>query len=155
MNPRGVRRSGGDVGLPSRGGEAMTLTRSGAGGGGFDGVDSAEPTMESMLNASLGLLPTPAAVADVPAAPAVGELMKGFDDGAIGSMLNVGRPHVTIWRDKGDAAVQSWLIETLQRTEGHAGVTTQRTADNKQRTTSAIVVMWSMHARKHFNRQRK
>lgn len=107
MNPRVVPRSGGDVGLSSRGGEAMTLTRSGgAGGGGFDGDDS-EPTMESMLNANLGLLPTPAAVvADVPAAPAVGELMKGFDDGAMGSMLNVGRPHVTIWRDNGDAAVQ-------------------------------------------------
>lgn len=109
MKPRGVRLSTvvvvveGDVaatsraGLSSRGGEAMTLTRSDAGGAGWSfaaGFDS-EPTMESMLNASLGLLlpPVEAVVAAVVAAgAAVGELTtdttKGFD-GAIGSMLNV------------------------------------------------------------------
>lgn len=106
MKPRGVRLSTvvvveGDVaatsraGLSSRGGEAMTLTRSDAGGAGWSfaaGFDS-EPTMESMLNASLGLLLPPVeAVVAAAGAAAVGELTtdttKGFD-GAIGSMLNV------------------------------------------------------------------
>lgn len=108
MNPRGVRLSivvvaEGDVdattrvGLSSRGGEAMTLTRSDGGGAAWSlvaGFDS-EPTMESMLNASLGLLPeeqlTPVEAVVAAGGGAVGELTdttKGFD-GAIGSMLNV------------------------------------------------------------------
>lgn len=108
MKPRLVRLSMfGDVdanpGLSSRTGDAMTLTRSG--GGGFDDGEDSAPTMESMLKASLGLLLleeqlTPEAV-DAVGADADVELTdttKGFV-GAIGSMLNVCRPHVTIWPD--------------------------------------------------------
>lgn len=103
MKPRGVRLSivvvavavvEGDAGLSSLGGEAMTLTRSDAGGAGCSfaaGFDS-EPTMESMLNASLGLLLPPVEAVVAAAGAAAGELTtdttKGFE-GAIGSMLNV------------------------------------------------------------------
>lgn len=86
------------AGLSSRGGEAITLTRSDEGGAAWSfaaGFDS-EPTMESMLNASLGLLLpeeqlTPVEAVVAAGGGAVGELTdttKGFD-GAIGSMLNV------------------------------------------------------------------
>lgn len=110
MKPRGVRLSivvvavEGDVdattraGLSSRGGEAMTLTRSDGGGAAWSlaaGFDS-EPTMESMLKANLGLLLpeeqlTPVEAVVAAGGGAVGELTdttKGFD-GAIGSMLKV------------------------------------------------------------------
>lgn len=99
IKPRGVRLSTvGDVdatpGLSPRGGEAMTLTRSG-GGGGFDGGEDSAPTMESMLKASFGLLlleeqltPEAEDAVEADADVELTDTTKGFV-GAIGSMLNV------------------------------------------------------------------
>jgi len=78
-------------------GEDITLTLRGA-----DLVEDS-PTIESMLKASLGLLPAEAealaVLAETEVEDAAAEellLTKGLV-GAMGSMLNVCRPQVTIW----------------------------------------------------------
>jgi len=88
----------GEAGLSLRGaGEDITLTLRGA-----DLVEDS-PTIESMLKASLGLLPAEAealaVLAETEVEDAAAEellLTKGLV-GAMGSMLNVCRPQVTIW----------------------------------------------------------
>lgn len=87
----------GEAGLSLRGGgEDITLTLSGA-----DLVEDS-PTIESMLKASLGLLLAEAEtvlLAETEVEDAATEellLTKGLV-GAMGSMLNVCRPQVTIW----------------------------------------------------------